>query len=140
MSAITRPFDESRYPPGLGLTRALLDVLALACELANTDEYLRTRTVAERLGLTLNAAYKRIRRLRDAGLLHSQLMWITDGSGSYPIKVPRRDGQRGIELRSWLIAWPAPSDQSGEPDTVESRFDPRSREHTWARARHGKGP
>ena len=140
MSAITRPFDESRYPPGLGLTRALLDVLALARELANTGEYLRTRTVAERLGLTLNAAYKRIRRLRDAGLLHTQLMWATDGSGSYPIKVPRRDGKKGIELRSWLVAWPSPPDQWGKPDTIERRFDPRSGKQTWARAGNRKGP
>jgi hypothetical protein len=140
MSAITSPFDESRYPPRLGLTRALLDALALARELANTGEYLRTRTVAERLGLTLNAAYKRIRRLRDAGLLHTQLMWVTDDSGSHPIKVPRKDGKKGIELRSWLVAWPVPPERWGEPDTIDHRFDPRSRKHTWARVRNRKGP
>lgn len=133
MLAITRPFDENHYPTHLGLTRALLDVLALARELANDGGYLRTRIAAERLDITFNAAYKRIRRLRDLGLLHTQLMWCTDDGGSHPIKVPRRDGRKGIELRSWLVAWPTLSEQWGKPDEVESRFDPRSRKYTWVR-------
>ena len=133
MTAITRPFDEHRYATGLNLTRAPLDVLALARELANDDDYLPTRTAAHRLDIptpfgrglrSLNAAYKRIRRLRDAGLLHTQLMWATGNGGGYPIKVPRRDGGKGIELRSWLIAWPTSPERWGEPDEVESRFDP----------------
>ena len=124
MTAITRPFDEDDYPP---VPEALLEVLALARELANAGEQLRTMTVADRLGISRNAAYKRIRRLRQRGLLRSQLMWITDKGGSYPIKVKRRDGRKGIELRSWLESWPAGQERWGEPDDVESRFDPRSR-------------
>jgi hypothetical protein len=135
MSAITRPFDEDRYSANPSLSRALLDVLALSRELANAGEYLRTTIAAERLDISLNAAYKRIRKLRDAGLLHSQLMWLTDAGGSYPIKVPRRDGKCGIELRSWLIAWPTSPEQWGRPDTIEHRFDPRSRRYSWARGR-----
>lgn len=138
MSGLTPPFDEKAYAH-LNLSRALLDVLALARELANDDEYLRTRTVAERLGITLNAAYKRIRRLRDRGLLQTQLMWCTDNGGGHPIKVPRRDGKKGIELRSWLVAWPTSPEQWGEPDEIESRFDPRRRKHTWARDKLKKG-
>ena len=65
MTAITRPFDEDSYP---ALPEALLEVLALARELANAGTHLRTMTVAERLDITRNAAYKRIRRLRELGL------------------------------------------------------------------------
>lgn len=132
MSGLTRPFDEVAYA-SLNLSRALLDVLALARELANAGEYLRTRSAAERLGITANAAYKRIRRLRELGLLHTQLMWVTDNGGAHPIRVPRRDGKKGIELRSWLIAWPVSPEGWGRADAIESRFDPRSRKHTWAR-------
>ena len=126
MTAITRPFDEDSYPP---LPEALLEVLALARELANTGQRLRTTTVAERLSITRNAAYKRIRRLRELGLLRSQLIWITDESGSYPIRARRRDGGKGAELRSWLESWPAGRERWGEPDATQDRFDPRTRKH-----------
>ena len=91
MTAITRPVDEHRYPTGMNLTRALLDLLVLARELANAGEYLRTRTAAERLDISLYAAYKHIRRLRDLGLLHTQLMWATDNGGGHPNNLPRRE-------------------------------------------------
>ena len=124
MTAITRPFDEDSYPP---LPEALLDVLALARELANDGRHLRTATVAERLSITRNAAYKRIRRLRELGLLRSQLAWITGGRGSYPIRIKRRDGRKGVELRSWLESWPVGRERWGQPDHTQDRFDPRNR-------------
>ena len=123
MTAITRPFDEDSYP---ALPEALLEVLALARELANAGQRLRTMTVVERLSISRNAAYKRIRRLRELGLLRSQLIWITDGSGSYPIRIKRRDGRKGAELRSWLESWPADQERWGQPDAMQDRFDPRS--------------
>lgn len=127
MTAITRPFDEESYPP---LPEALLEVLALARELANAGQRLRTTTVAERLSITRNAAYKRIRRLRELGLLRSQLIWITDKSGSYPIRARRRDGRKGAELRSWLESWPVSRERWGRPDATQDRFDPRSRKQS----------
>ena len=140
MKAITRPYDEDDYPEEMGLTRALLDVLALARELANEGRYLRTRTAAERLGISRNAAYKRIRRLRDMGLLRTQLMWVTGEDGGYPVRVPRRDGKRGVELRSWLVAWPAPAQQWGEADEIQGRFDPRTPKHPRARDKPKRDP
>ena len=127
MTAITRPFDEDSYP---ALPEALLEVLALARELANAGRHLRTTTVAERLSITCNAAYKRIRRLRELGLIRSQLMWITDESGSYPITTRRRDGRKGAELRSWLESWPVGRERWGQPDATQDRFDPRSRKQS----------
>ena len=103
MTAITRPFDEDSYP---ALPEALLEVLALARELANAGQHLRTMTVAERLSISRNAAYKRIRRLRELGLLRSQLIWITDGSGSYPItsQAPRRQERRRAAVLARVLA------------------------------------
>ena len=136
MTAITRPFDEDSYPP---LPEALLDVLALARELANASTHLRTMTVAERLSISRNAAYKRIRRLRELGLLRSQLNWITGGSGSYPIRTRRRDGRKGVELRSWLESWPVSRERWGQPDATQDRFDPRSRKHLLPKHPEHKG-
>ena len=136
MTAITRPFDEDSYP---ALPEALLEVLALARELANAGEHLRTMTVAERLDISRNAAYKRIRRLRELGLLRSQLIWITDESGSYPIRARRRDGRKGAELRSWLESWPVGRERWGQPDATQDRFDPRSRKHLLPKHPERKG-
>ena len=136
MTAITRPFDEDSYP---ALTEALLEVLALARELANAGKHLRTMTVAERLSITRNAAYKRIRRLRELGLLGSQLIWITDESGSYPIRARRRDGRKGAGLRSWLESWPVGRERWGQPDARQDRFDPRSRKHPLPKRTERKG-
>ena len=136
MTAITRPFDEDSYPP---LPEALLDVLALARELSNVGQRLRTMTVAERLDISRNAAYKRIRRLRELGLLRSQLIWITDESGSYPIRTRRRDGRKGAELRSWLESWPVGRERWGQPDAKQDRFDPRSRKHPLPKRTERKG-
>jgi hypothetical protein len=82
---VTLPFDQDGYPIPLTPTQAA--IVAFACEQANSGQpVITTRLVAEHFGLTLNAAYKRLRRLRDKGVFYSQLLWITrdNGQGNEP--------------------------------------------------------
>ena len=84
---VTLPFDQDGYPIPLTPTQAAIVALwrnsaAFAREQANSGHpVITTRLVAEHFGLTLNAAYKRLRRLRDKGIFYSQLIWITRDNG-----------------------------------------------------------
>lgn len=91
----------------------LAEVMAL---FTNGDK--RTnKEIAELLGITHNAAYKRSRELRDLGLLHSYPDWKTindEGGAAW------RD--ESGNMRSWLVLYRA---RTNEPDEVQSIFDPR---------------
>ena len=124
MPAVTLPFDQGEYPIPLTATQAA--IVAFAREQANSGQpVITTRLVAEHFGLTLKAAYKRLRRLRDKGVFHSQLIWITRDNGSR--KAVSRDGNGNKRLYSWLELYLRPMTEWGqEPDQVQKRFDPRN--------------
>lgn len=114
---VTRPFDEDTYPR-LCLSRQQLDCIALAREMHPRP--IRTRVVAERFGWSFNRAYKVLRRLRDKGVFHSQLRWITLPNGNHAARV-EEDGTR--RLFSWLVLYLQPMDRWGhEPDEIQKRF------------------
>lgn len=114
---VTRPFDEDTYPR-LYFSRQQLDCIALAREVY--PEPIRTRVVAKRLGCTFNQAYKVLRRLRDKGVFHSQLKWITLPNGNHAAKV-EQDGTR--RLFSWLALTLQPMEKWGsEPDQIQKQF------------------
>ncbi len=114
---ITRPFDEDTYPR-LRFSRQQLDVIALARGVH--PKPLRTRLVAERFGWSFNKAYKVLRRLRDKGVFHSQLRWITLPNGNHAAKV-EPDGTR--RLFSWLALYLQPMAKWGsEPDEIQTCF------------------
>jgi len=116
---VTRPFDESEYPR-LRFSRQQLDCIALARELHPRP--IRTRVVAERFGWTMNKAYKVLRRLRDKGVFHSQLRWITLPNGNHAARV-EEDGTR--RLFSWLELYLQPMGCWGhEPDEIQQHFRP----------------
>jgi len=116
----TIPFDEATYPR-LRFTRQQLDVIALAREIQ--PEPIRTRIVAEHFGWTHNKAYKVLRRLRDKGVFHSQLMWVTLPNGAHAARV-EPDGTR--RLFSWLELYLQPVEHWGRrPDDIQTRFRPR---------------
>ena len=74
-------------------------------------------------GWSLNKAYKILRRLRDKGVFHSQLMWVILPNGAHAARV-EEDGSR--RLFSWLELHLQPMAQWGKvPDQVQTRFDPR---------------
>lgn len=125
---VTLPFDQDEYPIPLTATQAA--IVAFARERANGGRpVITTRLVAEHFGLTLNAAYKRLRRLRDRGVFHSQLIWITRDNGSR--KAVSRDENGNKRLYSWLELYLRPMTEWGqEPDQVQKRFDPRNRHLT----------
>jgi hypothetical protein len=116
---ITRPFDESTYP--IELPPALAEIIAFAREQANAGQsHVTNQMIAEHFDITLNAAYKRTRRLRDLGIFRSHLMWITRNGGSYAAR------QSNGELWSWLELYLQPLDRWGDqPDDVQTNFDPR---------------
>jgi hypothetical protein len=117
---ITRPFDEDTYPR-LWFSRQQLDVIALAREMY--PKPIRTRLVAERFGCSFDQAYKVLRRLRDKGVFHSQLRWVTLSNGNHAAKV-EEDGTR--RLFSWLNLYLQPMENWGEdPDEIQKRFSPR---------------
>lgn len=121
-SRITRPFDESEYPP-LHFSRQQLDVIALAREMH--PKPLRTKVVAKRFDWTMSKAYQVLRRLRDKGVFHSQLRWITLPNGNHAAKV-EPDGTR--RLFSWLQLYLQPMNRWGhQPDGVQKRFRRRDR-------------
>jgi len=114
---VTRPFDEDTYPR-LYFSRQQLDCIALAREIY--PKPLRTKLVAKRLGCTFNQAYKVLRRLRDKGVFHSQLKWITLPGGNHAAKV-EADGTR--RLFSWLALYLQPMERWGkEPDEIQICF------------------
>lgn len=114
---VTRPFDEDTYPR-LYFSRQQLDVIALARGMY--PKPIRTKLVAKRLGCTFNQAYKVLRRLRDKGVFHSQLRWITLPNGNHAAKV-EQDGTR--RLFSWLALYLQPMERWGkEPDEVQICF------------------
>jgi hypothetical protein len=116
---VTRPFDEDTYPR-LHFSRQQLDVIALAREMY--PKPIRTKLVAERFGCSLRQAYKVLRRLRDKGVFHSQLRWITLPGGSHAAKV-EPDGTR--RLFSWLNLYLQPMENWGkDPDEIQKRFRP----------------
>ena len=120
---ITRPFDESEYPR-LHFSRQQLDCIALAREMH--PKPLRTKLVAKRFSWTMGKAYKVLRRLRDKGVFHSQLRWITLPNGNHAAKV-EKDGTR--RLFSWLVLHLQPMENWGEkPDEIQKQF--RSRRET----------
>ena len=114
---VTRPFDEDQYPR-LYFSRQQLDCIALAREMH--PKPIRTKLVAKRLGCTFNQAYKVLRRLRDKGVFHSQLKWITLPGGNHAAKV-EPDGTR--RLFSWLALYLQPMEKWGsEPDEIQACF------------------
>lgn len=116
---VTRPFDEDQYPR-LYFSRQQLDVIALAREMY--PKPIRTRLVAERFGCSKSQAYQVLRRLRDKGVFHSQLRWITLPNGAHAAKV-EEDGTR--RLFSWLELYLQPIGKWGEePDEIQKRFRP----------------
>lgn len=119
---ITRPFDEDTYPR-LYFSRQQLDCIALAREMH--PKPIRTRVVAERFGWSLNKAYKVLRRLRDKGVFHSQLRWITLPNGNHAAKV-EEDGTR--RLFSWLELYLQPMNRWGHgQDQIQTCFRSRNR-------------
>jgi DNA-binding transcriptional regulator YhcF (GntR family) len=128
--AVTTPFDQDEYPISLTATQAA--IVAFAREQANGGyPVITTRLVAEHFGLTLNAAYKRLRRLRDKGIFYSQLLWITRDNGSR--KAVSRDENGKKRLYSWLELYLRPMTEWGqEPDQVQKRFDPRNHKQKGA--------
>jgi hypothetical protein len=115
----TIPFDQDKYP--LPLPPALSSVVAFAREQANLDQpVITTRQVAERFDISMNAAYKRLRRLRDLGVFQSQLIWITRDNGSRKA-VSHDDGEK--HLWSWLELTLRPMSEWGQqPDLIQKRF------------------
>lgn len=108
------------------LTPALGEVVRFM----NAQVETRTTEVAAELGITPNAAYKRLYRLRILGVVESRLDWVNfpDGSGCHSPK--REDGQ--VKLMSWLWYSLRPIELWGEePDCVEIQclFDPRRNGH-----------
>ena len=119
---VTRPFDEDTYPR-LRFSRQQLDVIALARELQ--PKPIRTKLVAERFGCSFNQAYQVLRRLRDKGVFHSLLRWITLPGGNHAAKV-EPDGTR--RLFSWLNLYLQPVEKWGtEPDEIQKQFRPNNR-------------
>ena len=121
----TIPFDQDEYP--ILLTTMQAAIVAFAREQANSGQLvITTRQVAEHFGISMNAAYKRLRRLRDKGVFQSQLIWITRDNGSR--KAVGRDENGKKRLWSWLELTLRPMTKWGqEPDQVQKRFDPRKR-------------
>jgi len=121
----TIPFDQGEYP--VLLTARQAAIVAFAREQANSGQpVITTRQVAEHFGISMNAAYKRLRRLRDKGVFQSQLIWITRDNGSR--KAVGRDENGKKRLWSWLELTLRPMNEWGqEPDQVQKRFDPRRR-------------
>jgi len=118
----TRPFDEHAYPR-LCFSEQQLAVIALARGIH--PEPIRTRVVAEHFGWTLNKAYKVLRRLRDKGVFHSQLMWVTLPNGAHAARV-EPDGTR--RLFSWLELYLQPVEHWGRrPDEIQTCFRPLGR-------------
>jgi hypothetical protein len=114
---VTRPFDEDSYPR-LHFSRQQLDVIALAREM--NPKPIRTKLVAERFGCTFNQAYQVLRRLRDKGVFHSLLRWVTLPGGNHAAKV-EPDGTR--RLFSWLALYLQPMEKwGGEPDEIQACF------------------
>jgi len=114
---VTRPFDESDYPR-LYFSQQQLGVIALARERA--PQPLRTVTVAHHFGWTENKAYKILRRLRDKGVFHSQLIWVTLPNGCHAARV-EPDGTR--RLFSWLELYLQPVEHWGRwPHEIQIRF------------------
>ena len=114
---VTRPFDEGMYPR-LHFTRQQLDVIVLAREIY--PKPIRTKLVAERLGCSMGQAYQVLRRMRDKGIFHSQLRWITLPNGNHAAKV-EPDGTR--RLFSWLVLYLQPMDRWGhKPDEIQTCF------------------
>ena len=114
---VTRPFDEDTYPR-LYFSRQQLDVIALAREMHPRP--IRTKLVAERFGCSMHQAYQVLRRLRDKGIFHSQLLWITLPNGNHAAKV-EEDGTR--RLFSWLVLYLQPMNRWGhEPDEIQICF------------------
>jgi hypothetical protein len=119
MNTVTRPFDEHVYPR-LHFTRQQLDCIALARE--TSPKPIRTKLVANRFGWTKSKAYQVLRRLRDKGVFHSQLKWITLPNGNHAAKVDK-DGTR--RLFSWLVLYLQPMKRWGQdPDEIQKQFRP----------------
>jgi len=117
----TIPFDEETYPR-LYFSRQQLAVIALAREIH--PDPLRTKTVAEHFGWSFNKTYKVLRRLRDKGVFHSQLVWVTLPNGAHAARV-EPDGTR--RLFSWLELYLQPVERWGRrPDEIQIRFRPDS--------------